>query len=147
MHWVIRHRTTGQYLTAYANGHSAGRHWSDNGDEGKAFEEEPEAAAVVKSEDIGHMTEVVGWPGVTFLVIGLARLAAKGKPAGDALSGSDLESVQIAMFGGCHGCGESLGAYNGYPDRATGYWACKGCLREPFPTVAVFDAEYPLEDS
>ena len=82
-------------------------------------------------------------PAVTIYQIFESRWKAGGRePKTDGYTMGDFENTGLAMLGGCHGCGESLAAYNAYPDAATDHWACKGCLRKPFPTVDAFDRHY-----
>lgn len=69
------------------------------------------------------------------------RWARAGKLLRDEYSALDFEDQGLAMLGGCHGCGESLAAYNAFPDRVMGLWACRGCLKEGYFTVAAFEAE------
>lgn len=76
---------------------------------------------------------------VTILEVLEARRASRGLLALDSYTAGDFKDYGLSMLGGCHSCGESLAAYNGYPD-TNGYWACRECLREGYPTVESFEA-------
>ena len=137
--WLIRQHSTLDYLQTHVQGHSTGRVWTDRPGKALSYETEPEAVAVIRAEGLLVNAQAVAWPGITIMTVALARLAELGKGEGDSLSAGDFENVNLAMIGGCHGCGETLAAYNGYPDAATGLWACKGCLRQGFVSVAEFE--------
>lgn len=73
---------------------------------------------------------------VTAFDVAVAR-GAKANEDG-SISGAEFDRVGIPLLGGCQGCGESLGAFNGYPS-TTGYWRCRGCLGDRgFETVDAF---------
>jgi hypothetical protein len=81
---------------------------------------------------------------VTILDVAYQRLAEQtGKPVAEfgPVNGADLESVDLAIMGGCEVCGATLAAYNGCPSRS-GYWRCaSGCIGgDGFETVAQFEA-------
>jgi hypothetical protein len=75
-----------------------------------------------------------------------ARRRAAGLALGcDSYSAADFEQQDLAMLGGCHGCGETLGAWNAYPD-TNGLWACPGCVREGYPSVEAFELAHINEE-
>ena len=77
---------------------------------------------------------------ITIFDVFEARRRAKGNPAKDAYSAQEFADLGLSMLGGCWCCEESLAAYNAHPD-VNGLWACRGCLKEGYPSVEAFEEE------
>lgn len=92
---------------------------------------------------MGDASETDG--ALTFMQLFEAMRVRSGERVGvDAVYSADMfEARGLAMFGGCVGCEESLGAYNGYPDRR-GYWACRACLEQGYASLEEFEADNEL---
>lgn len=82
---------------------------------------------------------------ITVFEVFEARYRAAGGEEKEAYSAEDFANVGLSMLGGCWCCEESLAAYNAHPD-INGFWACRSCLKEGYPSVEAFEEEARAQD-